>query len=244
METSRLKLSGKRPLRRRALHIEAVETLREMIIGGDLASGARLVEAELCELFAISRTPLREAMRVLEAEGLVTFYPNRSVVVSTISSDEVLQQFEVLANLERIALELAMARMTQADLGRLNRMHDRMMFLFQKGARRECFQKDYDTHNRIVALTGNEVLQDIHKGLMTRSRRVRYFALHSENRWAEAMAEHEALMLAINDRDVAKAGALMRDHVLRTGALVGQFVSSRDNASPDTLRRADQGSDD
>lgn len=231
---------AKRPLRRRALHVEAVETLREMIIAGDLAAGSRLIEAELCDLFAISRTPLREALRVLEAEGLVTFYPNRGAVVSTISSDEVLQQFEVLANLERIALELAMDRMTQVDLGRLNRMHDRMMLLFHKGARRECFQKDYDIHNRIVAMSGNEVLTDIHTGLMTRSRRVRYFALHSMRRWAESMAEHEAFMQAINDRDPGKATLLMRDHVLRTGALVSDFVSSRDDASPDALSRADR----
>ena len=105
METDRTTLPTKRPLRWRSLHAEAVETLREMIIGGELAPGARLVEAELCALFAISRTPLREALRVLEVEGLVTFYPNRGAVVSTISPEEVVQQFEVLANLERIALD-------------------------------------------------------------------------------------------------------------------------------------------
>ena len=239
METDRTTLPTKRPLRWRSLHAEAVETLREMIIGGELAPGARLVEAELCALFAISRTPLREALRVLEVEGLVTFYPNRGAVVSTISPEEVVQQFEVLANLERIALELAMARMKAADLGRLNRMHNRMMDLYGKGQRRECFQKDYDIHNRIVALSGKAVLQDIHAGLMSRSRRVRYFALHSKSRWSEAMAEHVAFIQAINDRDAARASTLMRDHVLRTGTLVGEFVSGRSDASPDMLSRAD-----
>ena len=80
--------TARRPLKRRSLHAEAVETLREMIIGGQLAPGARLVEAELCEMFTISRTPLREALRVLEVEGLVTFYPNRGAVVSIISATE------------------------------------------------------------------------------------------------------------------------------------------------------------
>lgn len=239
MDTSSTNSLAKRHLGRQSLHAKAVETLREMIIGGELAPGARLVEAELCELFAISRTPLREALRVLEVEGLVTFYPNRGAQVSTISAKDVLQQFEVIANLERIALELAMARMTEADLARLNRMHDRMMSLFARGARRDCFQKDYDIHNRIVALSGNDVLQDIHAGLMSRSRRVRYFALHSKSRWREAMSEHDAFMRAINAGDTAGAGILMRDHVLRTGTLVSEFVSGRSDASPDMLSRAE-----
>lgn len=211
-----------------------------MIIGGKLAPGARLVEAELTEMFAISRTPLREALRVLETEGLITFYPNRGAVVSTISADEVLEQFEVIANLERISLELAMTRMTATDLGRLNRMHDRMIHLFRAGQRRECFQKDYDIHNRIVALAGNSMLAEIHHKLMTRSRRIRYFALHSENRWKESMTEHEGFMQAINNRDVVTASQLMRDHVLRTGELVSNFVNSREDASPDALSRSEK----
>lgn len=243
MESTGTNLATKRPLRRRALHVEAVESMRELIIAGKLAPGTRLVEAELCDMFVISRTPLREALRVLEAEGLVTFYPNRGAVVSTISAHEVAEQFTVIANLERIALELAMARMTPADLARLNRMHDRMMRLFEAKQRRECFQKDYDIHDRIVALAGNQVLADMHHGLMIRSRRVRYFALHSQCRWSEAMAEHCLFMQAINNADVAKASTLMRDHVLRTGVLVGEFVNSRDDASPDLLSRADQGPD-
>ncbi|WP_170167077.1 GntR family transcriptional regulator [Paracoccus methylarcula] len=242
METFRTASPTQRPLRRRALHAEAVEILREMIINGELLPGSRLIEAELCKLFAISRNPLREAFRVLEVEGLVTFYPNRGATVSTISSDEVLQQFEVLANLERIALELAMARMTATDLEQLNQMHARMIDLHGKGQRRECFQNDYDIHNRIVALSANQVLRDLHAGLMIRSRRVRYFALHSQSRWNEAMSEHEAFMQAINDGDCAGAAELMRDHVLRTGTLVGEFVSKRSDASPEMLRTADQDS--
>ncbi len=243
METDRISKPLKRPLRRRSLHAEAVESLREMIIGGQLVAGARLVEAELCELFTISRTPLREALRVLEVEGLVTFYPNRGAVVSTISAEEVQQQFEVIANLERVALELAIQRMSKVDLGRLNRMHDRMIHLYDGGQRRECFQKDYDIHNRIVALSGNRVLQDMHVGLMARSRRVRYFALHSMSRWHEAMAEHDAFMHAINERDTALASTLMRDHVLKTGCLVGEFISKNGDASPEMLSRAERGGD-
>ncbi|HMQ93812.1 MAG TPA: GntR family transcriptional regulator [Amaricoccus sp.] len=243
METVRPTLPIKRPLRRRSLHAEAVETLREMIIAGELAPGVRLIEAELCELFSISRTPLREALRVLEVEGLVDFYPNRGAVVSTISAEEVVQQFEVLANLERVALELAMARMSPADLARINRMHDRMIALYEAKQRRECFQKDFDIHNRIVALCGNPVLRDMHAGLMTRSRRVRYFALHSKSRWSEAMSEHQAFMQAINDKDIQRASLLMRDHVLRTGFLVGEFVSGRIDASPEMLSHLDRESD-
>lgn len=239
MEAIGSKITGKRPLRRRALHLEAVDSIREMIIGGQLSPGARLVEAELCETFGISRTPLREALRVLETEGLVRFFPNRGAEVSKISSQEVLEQFEVVANLERVALELAMARMKPADLNRLNRMHERMLLLYEDRKRRRCFQKDYDIHDRIVSLAGNAVLENLHRTLMVRSRRVRYFALHSESRWSESMAEHDAFMQAINAGDADTASILMRDHVLRTGAIVSDFVSSREDASPDTLEKSE-----
>ena len=223
---------------RRALHAQAVDALREMIIAGRLSPGQRLVEAEFCEVFGISRTPLREALRVLEAEGLVRFMPNRGAEVTAISAEAVVQQFEVVANIERIAVELMIERASAVDLRRLTRMHDRMIVLFEQGKRRECFQKDYDIHNRIVALTGNPVLRAIYDKLMVHSRRVRYFGLHSDERWREAMAEHGAIMAALAAGRGGEAAERMRDHVLRTGEVVAAFVRANDGATPEGFARA------
>ena len=217
-------------IRRSSLHAEMVEILRELIIGGELVPGDRLREAELCARFGVSRTPLREALKILETEGLVTLQPNRGATVSRISPDEIRELFEVIANLERIALELAVARMDERAMKKLLRMHERMMRHYRAGRRRACFQVDFDTHNAIVALSGNSLLVATHEGLMVRARRGRYMALFSQHRWDQSMTEHEEIIAAIAQRDAAKASELMRRHVLETGKVICQRLEAENRS--------------
>lgn len=213
-------LNGSRRISRTPLHAEVVKALREMILGGTLAPGARLVESELCSAFGLSRTPFREALKLLESEGLVVLKPNRGASVSVMTEREVADLFEVVANLERTAVELTVQRADEKGLRKLRRRHDRMMKLHAARKRRECFQADYEIHQLIVALTGNAVLMNTHAGLMSRTRRGRYLALSLQSRWDESMQEHEAFMSAIERRDSHLAGQLMREHVLHTGRVV------------------------
>lgn len=233
-----MKMIQKRPIRRRSLHAEAVHELREMIIGGKLQPGDRLVESELCELFDISRTPLREAIKVLDKEGLIDLRPNRGARVSEISPVELTELFEFVSNLERIAVELAIERMEDKSLSRLRKMHDKMITLFKRDQRRECFQMDFELHNYIVSLSGNSILQETHQNLMTRTRRGRYMALFSQVRWDEAMAEHEDLMEAIERKDSDLAGKLMRSHVTKTGVVVRQSIAPDEENLEKERRRA------
>src|SRR5471032_1642269 len=107
------------PIARQALPEAAAERLRTLIIEGELAPGARLNERELSERLGVSRTPLREAFRMLAADGLLVQLPNRGAQVVSLSADDVRHAFEVMATLEGLSGELAVARVTEGDLADL-----------------------------------------------------------------------------------------------------------------------------
>ena len=226
-----MSISMKQRIKRKALHEETVDTLREMIIGGKLASGERLVEHQLCEALGISRTPLREAFKLLEKEGLVDLRPNRGVHVSEMTPQGIVDLFEVVSDLERLAVDLAVQRMADKDFRNLQRRHETMIRQYQAGRRRECFQSDFDIHNFLVGKTGNQLLIDCHSTLMIRARRGRYLALFSQERWDEAMHEHEQLMEAIGGRDKDAAAQLMHKHVTRTGQVLHQTLLNKSTDS-------------
>jgi len=226
-----MSIALKQGIKRKALHEATVDTLREMIIGGKLASGERLIEQQLCEALGISRTPLREAFKLLEKEGLVDLRPNRGVHVSEMTPQGMIDLFEVVSDLERLAVGLAIQRMADKDFRNLQRRHDTMLRLYQAGRRRECFQSDYDIHNFLVKKTGNQILVDCHSTLMIRARRGRYTALLSQERWDEAMHEHEQFMEAIGRRDKDAAANLMYDHVTRTGQVLYESLLNQSTDS-------------
>ena len=229
-----------RRISRKPLYAEVVEGIREMIIGGRLTPGARLVESELCEMFGISRTPFREALKLLESEGLVVLKPNRGATGSVMTEQEITDLFELVASLERSAVELAVQRMDDKALAKLRKQHDRMMKLHAAHKRRECFQVDYEIHQLIVAATGNAALITTHAGFMVRTRRARYLALSLQSRWDESMHEHEQFMTAIEQRDGRLAGELMLAHVSQTGQVVREaFLSA--NPAGKKVRPASRG---
>lgn len=210
----------KRPISRNALHTKVVSELREMIISDQFTPGTHLQETKLCDLFNISRTPLREAFKVLEVEGLVTLKPNRGAHVTKMSLQEIGELFEVVANLERVAVELAIERLDAKKMRCLQRMHERMLGYYHDGCLRKCFQMDFDFHNKIIEFTGNSILVAQHANLMVRSQRGRYLALHSQPRWDESMQEHQQIMAAFDDRNAELAAQIMKKHVLATGVVV------------------------
>lgn len=203
--------------RARPLHEEVCDRLRDMIIEGEIATGERLHETNLSEVLNVSRTPLREALKLLANEGLVDLLPGRGARVSALSPESVGELFEVVSGLERLAAEFAAARMSARDLERLQRTHDKMAAHFAAGERHEYFALNHEIHVAIVAASKNRMLVATHGALMAKARRGRYSALASEERWKEAMAEHEALMAAFHKRDAKRAGDILFEHDRRTG---------------------------
>jgi DNA-binding GntR family transcriptional regulator len=214
---------------RQPLHAAAVERLRDMIIEGDLAVGERLHDANLAEILNVSRTPIREAIKLLAIEGLVELLPGRGARVAALSIESVSELFEVIAGIERHACELAAVRMTPRDFDKLQRMHERMAGHHRAGERHDYFKLNHEIHLAIVAASKNAILQSTHASLIAKARRGRYTALASQARWIEAMAEHELLMQAFADRDSRKAGEIMFQHDRRTGAVVLELL---ENAAP------------
>ena len=162
---------GEFRLQRNSLHQQVVERLRDMIVEGELAPGRRIPEAELCESFGISRTPLREALRVLDSEGLVEPDGTRGSRVTKITTREIAELFEVVSGIERMAAELAAERMTDADVENLRAITLRMEQHFQRGDRQKYFRLNQVIHHTIVKLAGNGILASTHAGLMNKVRR-------------------------------------------------------------------------
>jgi DNA-binding GntR family transcriptional regulator len=202
------------------LHDQTTTRLRDLIVEGDIAEGQRLVESELCRRLRISRTPLREALKVLAGEGLVELQPNRGARVARMTAHEAAELFTVIAELEGLAATLCCHRIDAAELAQLGARHADMLACRAADNRHGYFLLNDGIHRAVVALSGNRVLAQTHQRLMSRARRARYQALQSFGRWDQSIAEHEALMQAFRDRNCSRAAHIWRDHVLATGTLV------------------------
>ena len=213
-------------IRRRTLHADVTERVRDMIVEGELGQGERVDEKALCAQFEISRTPLREALKVLACEGLVELLPNRGARVTELTATGVTELFEVAAGLERMAAELAATRATQSELAELVRLQESLERHHAAQRRAEYFRVNQRIHASVLALSRNNVLRELHEALMTKIRRARYQANMSRARWDESVREHRELLGALQRHDDAAAGRLMFEHVLKTGQAVSAVMEA------------------
>jgi DNA-binding GntR family transcriptional regulator len=146
------------PIARRALHDEVVQRIRGLIVQGELAPGERVPERELCERFGISRTPFREALKVLASEGLVDLQHQRGAVVSTITTHDVDDMFQVMGVLEALAGELACARASDAEISAIDDFHREMLACYREHDLNGYFQYNQRIHEAIMQAAGNPVL--------------------------------------------------------------------------------------
>ncbi|MDX1267358.1 MAG: GntR family transcriptional regulator [Oceanisphaera sp.] len=221
---------GKNSLRRRSLHEEVADCVRTMIIEGELKEGQRIHEPELCQQLDISRTPLREALKVLHSEGLVTIEPNRGAWVATITPEEIREHFEIISSLERRAAELTAVKVSESDLARLSKLQDKLERHYQARERNEYFETNQHIHRLIIELAGNDTLTQLHHQLMNRVSRGRYLAIGMQHRWEESVDEHRALLDALRDRNAELAGRILAEHVLHTGGTLAKELEDTKKA--------------
>lgn len=208
-------------INRNPLHAQVAATVRDRIMRGDLRPADRLSEIALCEELEISRTPLREAFKLLEAEGLVTIRPHKGAIVAEISIREISEIFDLLAPLEALGVRLALSRMSVEDKEHIVCLHDQMIDFYQSGDREGCFLSDYEFHNTLVGFAQHEILRSTHSSLSNRSQRGRYLAPRfDQDKLDVAMAAHVDLIGAIKDEQVERSAQLMFDHVILTGKFV------------------------
>ncbi len=186
----------------------AAGRLRTLIVSGTLRPGQRLSEREISEqLEGISRTPLREAFKVLAAEGLLTLEPNRGAVVTALSLQEVEAAIEVLVGLEAMAAEPACLYVTEAEMAEIAQLHADMVAAHAAGDLMAYFQINQAIHQRLVDAARNPVLSRIYAAECARIRRYRYAGNQEPTRWRQAVQEHGDMLSALKER----AGPLLRE---------------------------------
>jgi DNA-binding GntR family transcriptional regulator len=193
------------------LHDEVVARMRKMLLDGEIPPGARIPERELCAKLGISRTPLREALKVLGAEGLVLLLPNRGSRAAKLTSRDIENLFEVCQGLEALAGELACERITETEVAEITQLHEAMVRHFHDQDLAQYYRCNRLIHEAIVAAAHNPVLTSLYESITARIRRARYVTPMAGARWLAAVREHEAIVNALVRRD-----ALGLAHVLRT----------------------------
>lgn len=201
------------PITRTSLHDQLVTRLRSLIVEGELAPGARVPERELCERFQVSRTPLREALKVIASEGLLELAPNRGARVTDLTLESVEELFPVMGALEGLAGELAAAKITSEGLAEIRALHYQMVLHYERKELAAYFRLNQQIHERILGWSGNPTLVSLYNGLSGRIRRARYVANMSQARWAAAVAEHEEMLKALETRDGQALGAVLKRHL-------------------------------
>ncbi len=216
----RAALDDERPLvakSRTALHDEAARRLREMIVSGELAPGSRVPERELCEKLAISRTPLREALKILASEGLIQLAPHRGATVTRMSPADLHHAFRVVEALEALAGELACERISDMEIDTIAELHRRMRCHYDNGERPEYFRLNQEIHDRIVAAAGNPTLSEVHQKLSRQIQQARYMPNYSNARWQRAVRDHDQILEALRARDGQGLAAILKQHLRRKG---------------------------
>lgn len=209
-----------RSLQRRSLHEHIVEILRELVLEGHLKPGERVLELELCRKLNVSRTPMREALKVLAAEQLVELQPSRGAVVTDIRIEEVVEHFEMLEALDAAIGDLVVARITDEEFREVEALHRELIEHHRAGHRAKYFATNQAIHAKLAAATRNKSLMATHLRYSRKIARVRYAANFSQTRWDESAAEHEEIMIALRRRDGAALSGLMREHMRATARSV------------------------
>jgi DNA-binding GntR family transcriptional regulator len=201
------------------------EALRDMVIRGALKPGEHLVERRLCAALGVSRTPMREALKLLAHDGLVDLSPHRGARVAPYDSAEAGALFEVIAALEGLAACALAQRVDAATLGRLEALHAAMHDHFRAGRLDAYFDVNSAIHDAVIEAAGNPVLAESHRRLMLQARRGRYMAIMDAERWRQAIGEHDLLMAALRVGDAAAARAVWERHLRNTGASVAAALA-------------------
>jgi len=187
--------------------------MRDLIVQGQLAPGARLNERLLTAQLGVSRTPLREAFKVLATEGLVELLPNRGAIVSQMDPVRLSESLAVMGALEALAGELACLSATDAQSNEIRALHYEMLAYHARGDLAGYFKFNQAIHLKLVKYSGNAVLYNTYRQMNGNVRRARYMANLSTERWDAAVREHDAILAALSARDVERIKSLLSDHL-------------------------------
>ncbi|MEK9971573.1 MAG: GntR family transcriptional regulator [Ferrovibrio sp.] len=200
---------------RLGLHEQVASRLRTMLVEGSIKPGAKLNERELCERLRVSRTPLREAIKLLAAEGLVDLLPNRGAVAVKLTEADVLNTFEVLSMLEGLSGELAAQRITDEELAEIQALHYEMMACFARRDLSGYYRLNSLIHSAINAAARNPVLISTYRSINARVQSLRFRTNQNETKWKLAVKEHERMLEALAAHDSTALRTVLVEHLIR-----------------------------
>ena len=201
------------------------DSLEQRIIEGELGIGKRLDEAELSKHYGVSRTPVREALQRLAESGLAEHLPRRGTFVSTPSLSELVEMFEVMAELECMAVRLATRRATSADIDALTESNEACRAAFEAGDTKRYYELNAAVHRQIYKMSGNSFLTVEAQRLHDRLRPYRRLQLRVRGRMGESMNEHDIILAAMRDGNAQQAVVTMRKHITILGERFNDLVS-------------------
>ncbi|MEI2418156.1 GntR family transcriptional regulator [Orrella sp. JC864] len=218
--------SGK--ISRPMLHQTVTDRLRTMIVEAVLPPGARLNERELCESLGISRTPLREAIKVLAAESLVEILPNRGAMVARMTEEDIRQTFELMSGLEAFGGELACERITARELAEIEALHEEMLACRARRDLPAYYSRNHAIHDRISQAARNPALRQIYVSINLRLQALRFRSNFQEAKWDHAIQDHIQMIEALRARDGKRLSAILRQHLLdKRDAVLGTMGDER-----------------
>jgi len=187
--------------------------LRERIIQGEFRPGARLNERVLCDELGVSRTPLREAFRVLAAEGLVRVEPNRGAQVVALSEADIRDAFEVIGGLEAMSCRLACERATAHEIAEIRALTYEMMASHARHDLPAYYGTNREIHRRISQAAHNPLLAQLYAAQNLRIQNLRFVSNENRAKWDQAMREHVDMAEALEQRDGERLAAIMHRHL-------------------------------
>ena len=200
-------------LARGARHDQLTQRLRTLLVEGRIAPGAKLNERELCELLHVSRTPLREAIKHLAAEGLVDLVPNRGAVAVKLGEADIGHAFEVLATLEGLSGERAAERASAAEIAEIQALHYEMRACHARADLSGYYALNARIHAAINAAARNPVLTQHYAAINARVQALRFRTNQDGAKWQRAVQEHERMVDALAARDGAALRAVLVQHL-------------------------------
>jgi DNA-binding GntR family transcriptional regulator len=221
LELNTLGLSGEVPhsepevarIERPTLHNVVVSRLRDMIIEGQLAAGVRIHEGQVGMQLGVSRTPLREALKVLATEGLVELIPSRGAFVRQLTAKDARDMLDVLSTLENLAGPMTCQNASDDDIRALRRLHEEMLMFYAARDRLQYFKRNQQIHSLLISLSGNESLSLVHDILQSRMKRIRFIGDQKDESWSAAVDEHGEMIAALEARDGQRLSSAMVGHL-------------------------------
>ena len=202
------------------------DSLEQRIVEGELGNGKRLDETELSGFYGVSRTPVREALQRLAESGLAEHLPRRGTFVRSPSLSQLVEMFEVMAELECMAIRLAARRATAEDIDALEKDNETCRAAVAADDTKKYYEVNARLHGRIYQMSGNSFLASEARRLHDRLRPFRRLQLRVRGRMEESMAEHDIILAALRDGDADRAMETMKKHITIVGVRFNDLVSS------------------